>query len=483
MHELSGKLAAALASRGVVAGDRVAVQVDKSAENIALYIACLRIGAALVPLNTAYKPAELEYFLSDSEPRLFIERPEDNQIAAAVAARAGVSCVETLGVAADGTLMDLARGKSPTDFSAFDGSADELATILYTSGTTGRSKGAMLTRGHLFQNAEALAQVWRFGGDDILLHALPLFHAHGILISINTVLSSGGSMILLPKFEAGEVCSQLPRSTVMMGVPTFYSRLLQHPSFNRECARSVRLFISGSAPLSLETHREFESRTGHFILERYGMTETLILAAVHADGPKQRGSVGTALPGIEVRLGDMVNGAPLQSSEEVGVIQVRGIPGLGYWRDLEKTSAEFTRDGYFSTGDLGRIDAVGNVFIVGRAKDLIITGGYNVYPKEVENEIDRVPGVAESAVIGVPHADFGEGVTAIVIGMPGHALDEGTILEVISERLAKYKVPKRVVLVDELPRNVLGKVQKNLLRERYAGLYADTSSATIFRAR
>jgi malonyl-CoA/methylmalonyl-CoA synthetase len=474
LYELSGKLAASLATCGVIAGDRVSVQVDKSAEAVALYIACLRLGAILVPLNTAYRSAELEYFLSDSQSKLFIARPENHQDATVLAERSGVSCVQTLGAGGDGTLMEIVQQKVPSEFSPFCGSADEIATIIYTSGTTGRSKGAMLTRKNLYQNAVALAQVWQFTKEDTLLHALPLFHAHGLLISINTVLSCGSSMIFLPAFDAAEVCSLLPRCTVMMGVPTFYSRLLRHPSFDRECTRNMRIFISGSAPLSLETHQEFEKRTGHFILERYGMTETLILTAVRADGPRLRGSVGLPLPGTELRLSDQSTGAPLHAPDAVGEIQISGIDIRGYWRAPDKLASELTQDGYFATGDLGQVDVNGNVYIVGRAKDMIISGGYNVYPKEVENQLDRIPGVSESAVVGIPHPDFGEGVTAFVTQFAGAALDERSVIKTLSEQLAKFKHPKRVFIVDELPRNALGKVQKNVLRERHSDLYKET---------
>jgi len=343
----------------------------------------------------------------------------------------------------------------------------DLAALLYTSGTTGRSKGAMLTRANLATNAVTLAQAWRFTERDVLLHALPIFHVHGLFVAINTVLASGSSMLFLPKFDADEVVRLLPEATVLMGVPTFYTRLLQHPGFTRERCANVRLFVSGSAPLLAETHREFRARTGHAILERYGMSETLMNTSNPYDGERVAGSVGPALPGVEVRIA-----AP------VGMIEVRG-PNVfkGYWRMPEKTAAEFHEDGFFITGDVGRIDERGYLFIVGRAKDLIISGGYNVYPVEVETELDALAGVAESAVIGVPHPDFGEGVTAVVVPRPGTALDESAVRAALEQRLAKYKLPKRIVFVTEMPRNAMGKVQKAALRETYSGLYNSPTSS------
>jgi malonyl-CoA/methylmalonyl-CoA synthetase len=347
-----------------------------------------------------------------------------------------------------------------------------LAALLYTSGTTGRSKGAMLTRANLSSNALTLARAWRFTASDVLLHALPIFHVHGLFVAINTVLASGSSMLFLSRFDADQAVRLLPRASVMMGVPTFYTRLLQHPGLNAHAVRNVRLFVSGSAPLLAETHREFQSRTGHAVLERYGMSETLMNTSNPYDGERIAGSVGPALPGVEVRIADPESGAPLSEPDSVGMIEVRG-PNVfsGYWRMPEKTAAEFRKDGFFVTGDLGKRDARGYLYIVGRGKDLIITGGYNVYPVEVELEIDALPGVNESAVIGVPHPDFGEGVTAVVVPKKNATLDEAAIRGALEQRLAKFKLPKRVVLVDELPRNTMGKVQKSALRERYRDLY------------
>ena len=451
MNELVDRVAAALAERGVVAGDRVVAQVEKSPEAVALYLAALRVGAVFVPLNTAYTTAEIDYFLGDADPKV------------AVGVAKG-------GLALAG-LADCRSGFSPTPASPAD-----LAALLYTSGTTGRSKGAMLTRANLATNAIALAQAWRFTERDVLLHALPIFHVHGLFVAINTVLASGSSMLFLPKFDADEVVRSLPQATVMMGVPTFYTRLLQHPAFTREATANVRLFISGSAPLLADTHREFRARTGHAILERYGMSETLMNTSNPYDGERVAGSVGPPLPGVEVRITHPETGAPLPEVDAVGMIEVRG-PNVfrGYWRMPEKTAAEFRKDGFFITGDVGRIDERGYVFIVGRAKDLIISGGYNVYPVEVETELDALAGVAESAVIGVPHPDFGEGVTAVVVPRPGAALDENSLRTALEQRLARYKLPKRIVFVSEMPRNAMGKVQKAALRQTYGGLYNSAS--------
>lgn len=450
MNRLVGHIAAALAQRAVAPGDRVAAQVEKSPEAVALYLACLRLGAVFVPLNTAYTSAEIEYFLGDADPKVAV------------------------GVAQGGISLDeLAGGEFASTAAPAGVTQSDLAALLYTSGTTGRSKGAMLTRANLATNAVTLAHAWRFTERDVLLHALPIFHVHGLFVAINTVLASGSSMLFLPKFDADEVVRLLPEATVMMGVPTFYARLLQHPAFTREAAGTIRLFISGSAPLLAETHREFRARTGHAILERYGMSETLMNTSNPYDGERVAGSVGPALPGVEVRIADPESGAPLSDAESVGMIEVRG-PNVfrGYWRMLEKTAAEFRKDGFFITGDVGRRDAQGYLFIVGRSKDLIISGGYNVYPVEVETELDALTGVAESAVIGVTHPDFGEGVTAVVVPRPGAALEENVLRAALEQRLAKYKLPKRIVFVSEMPRNAMGKVQKAALRDSYRELYA-----------
>jgi malonyl-CoA/methylmalonyl-CoA synthetase len=408
-----------------------------------------------VPLNPAYTSAEIEYFLGDAAP----------QVAVGVA-NGGLS------------LAELAGDESAPAVMPAPATPSDLAALLYTSGTTGRSKGAMLTRANLATNALTLVQSWRFTQRDVLLHALPIFHVHGLFVALNTVLASGSSMLFLPRFDADEVVRMLPAATVLMGVPTFYTRLLHHPAFTRERCANVRLFVSGSAPLLAETHREFRARTGHAILERYGMSETLMNTSNPYEGERVAGSVGLALPGVEVRITDAESGTPLPEAGAVGMIEVRG-PNVfrGYWRMPEKTAAEFRKDGFFITGDVGRLDPRGYLFIVGRAKDLIISGGYNVYPVEVETELDALAGVAESAVIGVPHPDFGEGVTAVVVLRPGAALDESALRAALEQRLAKYKLPKRIVFVSEMPRNAMGKVQKAALREAYSGLYNPHNSS------
>ena len=472
MAELTQRLKAALDRLHVAPGDRVVAQVEKSPEAIALYLACLQAGAAFVPLNTAYTLAELEYFLGDAAPAVAVIRPADEDAVTSMAQRCDVKHVATLDDHGAGSLVSLASVSSAASVASTRLDGSSLAALLYTSGTTGRSKGAMLSRANLASNAETLAQAWQFNADDVLLHALPIFHVHGLFVAINTVLASGASMLFLPKFDADEVVRLLPRATVMMGVPTFYTRLLQHPALNRDTARNVRLFISGSAPLLAETHREFQSRTGHAILERYGMSETLMNTSNPYRGERVPGSVGPPLPGVEVRIADPETGAVIAPADTIGMIEVRG-PNVfcGYWRMPEKTAAEFRSDGFFITGDLGKRDARGYVHIVGRGKDLIITGGYNVYPIEVEMEIDALAGVNESAVIGVPHADFGEGVTAVVVLHKNASLDEAAVRGALEQRLAKFKLPKRVLFVTELPRNTMGKVQKSALRERYRDIY------------
>jgi len=469
---LISKYAAALAQRGVVPTDRVAAQVEKSPEAVALYLACLKLGAVFVPLNTAYTLAELEYFLQDAQPRMAVVRPQDLANVRTIADRVGVPDVQTLGAQGDGSLPRLAASTTQAPPDSFTAEPAALAALLYTSGTTGRSKGAMLTRDNLGSNAATLAQAWHFSEADVLLHALPIFHVHGLFVAINTVLASGATMLFLPKFDADEVLRLLPRATVLMGVPTFYTRLLQHPGLTREATRNIRLFVSGSAPLLADTHREFRERTGHAILERYGMSETLMNTSNPYEGERVPGSVGPPLSGVEVRITDPESGRPLTAPDAIGMIEVRG-PNVfaGYWRLPEKTATEFRSDGFFITGDLGRIDARGYIHIVGRGKDLVITGGYNVYPIEIETEIDALPGVVESAVIGVAHPDFGEGVTAVVVKRENAELDETTIRQALEQRLAKFKLPKRVLFVDELPRNTMGKVQKSVLREAYRQLY------------
>ena len=465
--ELSGRLANALKSLGVKPGDRVAAQVEKSAEALLVYLAALRAGAVYLPLNSAYTASEIRYFLGDAEPTLFICRPEFAAEMQVVATEAGVPRVETLGSNGEGSLMEAARAQPPA-FEDVERTRDDLAAILYTSGTTGRSKGAMLSHGNLASNAEVLRDNWRFTPEDRLLHALPIFHTHGLFVATNVTLMTGSSLIFLPTFNANEIVRLLPQATVMMGVPTFYTRLLARDDFGRDLVAHIRLFVSGSAPLSAETHKEFGARTGHAILERYGMTETNMNTSNPYDGDRIPGAVGLPLPGVEIRIADPQTGEAVPDGE-VGVIEIRG-PNVfkGYWRMPEKTREEFREDGFFISGDLGRIDDRGYIWIVGRAKDLIISGGFNVYPAEVEAAIEALPGVTECAVIGVPHADFGEGVVAVVTPKPGAILEEKTILAALANELAKFKQPKRVFIATELPRNAMGKVQKKDLREQHA---------------
>jgi malonyl-CoA/methylmalonyl-CoA synthetase len=466
LESMTALYAGMLLELGVEPGDRVAVQVDKSPEAIILYLATLRAGAAFLPLNTAYTGPEMEYFLADSEPRVVVCRPEDEAVITPLAEAAGCTNTLTLDTDGSGSFSERASGANAIE-GAVPREMGDLAAILYTSGTTGRSKGAMLTVENLWSNANTLCEAWGFTNGDMLLHALPIFHAHGLFVAIDCVLVSGSRMLFLPKFDAAEVIAALPRCSVMMGVPTFYTRLLAHPGFMAKNFEARRLFISGSAPLLAETWNEFHERTGHRILERYGMTETVMSSSNLLEGDDGRipGSIGKPLPGVELRVvGE--DGEELPAGQ-TGMLEVRG-PNVfkGYWRMPEKTNAEFRPDGFFITGDMARADETGFLYLVGRSKDLIITGGYNVYPKEIEEELDAMDGIVESAVVGVPDADFGERVIAAVkpAGNPPAAEE---IVARLKQRLAGYKVPKQVHFVDELPRNVMGKVQKNILRERY----------------
>ncbi|HSK40317.1 MAG TPA: malonyl-CoA synthase [Arenibaculum sp.] len=471
LDETSGRYARLLADLGVRKGDRVAVQVEKSAQAIFLYLACLRAGAAYLPLNTAYTKAEIEYFLGDAEPVAVVCRPEQEAAVAEVAARTGVRHVLGLGADGQGSLADRARGLD-AGFATVPAALDDMAAILYTSGTTGRSKGAMMSHRNLGSNALALHSYWGWRPGDVLLHALPIFHTHGLFVATNCVLLNGTGMLFLPKFDVDQVFRLLARATVMMGVPTFYTRMLADPRLTRDSARHMRLFISGSAPLLADTHREFRERTGHAILERYGMTETGMITSNPLDGERVPGTVGFPLPEVEVRVAEEKTGRVL-GREDVGILEVRG-PNVfsGYWRMPEKTKQEFREDGFFVTGDVGKIDGRGYVHIVGRAKDLIISGGFNVYPKEVETVIDAIDGVVESAVVGVSHPDFGEAVTAVVLRRPGREdVTAEAVVEACRDQLANYKMPKKVFFVDELPRNAMGKVQKNVLRDTYEAAF------------
>ncbi|WP_026379420.1 malonate--CoA ligase [Afifella pfennigii] len=470
VEEVSARFANALLALGVRPGDRVAAQVEKSIEAVMLYLGTVRAGAAFLPLNTAYTPAEIDYFLADAEPAIFVCDPARAATLRPVAESKGAR-LETLGVwrspqLSAGSLADRALSASPR-FATVPRGDDDLAAILYTSGTTGRSKGAMLTHDNLASNALALRDIWRFTDKDVLLHALPIFHTHGLFTAINTLMAAGGQLIFLPRFSVDEVIAALPRATSMMGVPTFYTRLLADARLSRERVAHMRLFISGSAPLTAATHEAFAARTGHAILERYGMTETSMNTSNPYEGERRAGTVGFAIPGVELRIADPQTGEE-KTQGEIGVIEVKGRNVFkGYWRMPEKTAAEF-RNGFFVTGDLGLIDQDGYVHIVGRAKDLIISGGLNIYPKEIEAALDSLPGVAESAVIGVPDADFGEAVIALVVPENGLRPQPERLAAALRERLAGFKQPKRIVLVKELPRNAMGKVEKARLRASFA---------------
>src|SRR5450631_3117449 len=466
----AGQIANVLVGRGVKPGDRVAAQTEKSVPGLVLYLAAVRAGAVYLPLNTAYTLHELEYFITDAEPRLVVCDPAKADGIGAIAAKVGAR-VLTLGADGKGSLTD-AAAKASAAFTTVARADDDLAAILYTSGTTGRSKGAMLTHDNLASNSLSLVDYWRFTDQDVLIHALPIYHTHGLFVASNVTLFARASMIFLPKFDPDLIIKLMARATVLMGVPTFYTRLLQNPALNRESTRHMRLFVSGSAPLLADTHREWAARTGHAVLERYGMTETNMNTSIPYDGDRVPGAVGFPLPGVSVRVTDPETGKELPR-EAIGMIEIKG-PNVfkGYWRMPEKTRSEFRDDGFFITGDLGKIDGKGYVHILGRGKDLVISGGFNVYPKEIESEIDAMPGVIESAVIGVPHADFGEGVTAVVVRHPGSEVSETTVLKALDGRLAKFKMPKRVFIVADLPRNTMGKVQKNVLRDTYKNAYA-----------
>jgi malonyl-CoA/methylmalonyl-CoA synthetase len=469
-------LANLIASLELPAESRIAVQTEKSVEALMLYLAVLRAGHVFLPLNTAYQAAEIEYFIGNAEPAMVVCSGRHFGWVSKLAFKAGTRHVFTLNEDRTGTLLDRASFQSDTHTPAGK-RADDLAAILYTSGTTGRSKGAMLTHGNLLSNARVLQKAWGWAQGDVLVHALPIFHVHGLFVASHGALLNGSRMIWFSRFDPRAVASRLPEATVFMGVPTLYVRLLGEAAFTRASCANMRLFVSGSAPLLIETFRDWQQRTGHTILERYGMSETVMLTSnpYRPEAARRGGTVGPALPGVGVRVHDD-QGAALPAGE-IGNIEVKG-PNVfkGYWRMPEKTAEEFTTDEsgekWFKTGDVGKISEDGYVTIVGRSKDLIISGGYNVYPAEIEGYINDMPGVAESAVIGVPHKDFGEAVVAVVVARPGAALDAAGIAATLKTQIANFKVPKQVFVASELPRNTMGKVQKNLLREQHKGLFA-----------
>ncbi|CAN5351318.1 malonyl-CoA synthase [soil metagenome] len=469
----SAMMANLLESLQLPAGSRVAVQTEKSVEALMLYLAMLRTGLVYLPLNTAYRRAEIEYFIGDAEPAVVVCATANFTWVSKIAFKAGTAHVFTLGEDRSGTLLERALHHADSH-DPVHRERDDLAVILYTSGTTGRSKGAMLSHGNMLSNARTLHELWAWRRDDVLIHVLPVFHIHGLFVAVNGALLAGACMIWFSRFDPAAVVSRLPEATVFMGVPTLYVRLLAEPGLNRQACSNMRLFVSGSAPLLLDTFEQFRERSGHTILERYGMSETVMLTSnPYAPADARRGgTVGFPLPGVDLRL----EGVDPKAGDEIGSIEVHG-PNVfaGYWRMPEKTAEAFTIDAdgrrWFKTGDLGRIDADGYITIAGRSKDLIISGGYNVYPAEVEDDLNAMPGVAESAVIGLPHPDLGEAVTAVLIARKNATLDTAGIIADMKSRMAGFKVPKQVLLVEELPRNTMGKVQKNVLRESYGNLY------------
>ncbi|MCZ8251466.1 MAG: malonyl-CoA synthase [Hylemonella sp.] len=473
LERATAMMANLLKSLGLAEGARVAVQVEKSVEAVMLYLATLRAGYVFLPLNTAYQSAEIEYFIGNAEPAVVVCSPKNFGWVSKLAFQAGTKHVFTLDDNRTGTLLERAAHCSDRH-TPVPRQGDDLAAILYTSGTTGRSKGAMLTHGNLLSNARVLKDYWGWKNGDVLIHALPIFHVHGLFVALHGALLNGSKILWMAKFDPKRVIEKLPEATVFMGVPTLYVRMLAEPTLTREAVRNMRLFIAGSAPLLLETFQAWQQRTGHTILERYGMSETIMLTSNPYDpklGERRGGTVGFPLPGVSLRVaGD--DGQPLPTGE-IGGIQVKG-PNVfkGYWRMPEKTKEEFTADGYFKTGDVGKYDERGYVTIVGRSKDLIISGGYNVYPAEIEGYINELPGVAESALVGVPHPDFGEVGVAVVVRKPGAALDSEQIIATLKSKLANFKIPKKCYVVDDLPRNTMGKVQKNLLRDQYKTLFS-----------
>ncbi|MDH5361662.1 MAG: malonyl-CoA synthase, partial [Gammaproteobacteria bacterium] len=447
-------------------GDRVAVQVEKSPQVLFLYLACLRAGLIYLPLNTAYTESELAYFVENAEPSLVVCRPGSEALFARIAETTPIAHIRSLDEQGQGDLI-LEAAKQPTGFATVTCEESDIAVILYTSGTTGRPKGAMISHGALAANGLSLVNYWGWSESDVLLHALPIFHIHGLFVACHTVLLSGSKMLFISKFDADKMIELMPQATAMMGVPTFYTRLLLNKNFTRDVCSNMRLFISGSAPLLEQTFYDFRERSGHTILERYGMTETGMNTSNPLDGERLPGTVGFPLPGVEARIVD--DTGKTVANGEVGNLQVRGANVFaGYWRMPEKTAEEFTEDGYFKTGDMSMMNAQGYISIVGRDKDMVITGGFNVYPKEIELVIDELPGILESAVIGLPHPDFGEAVSAVVVAKdPSKLLSEAEMIQSLKKELAGFKVPKRIFIVEALPRNTMGKVQKNLLREQY----------------
>lgn len=469
IYRQAGLLAGYLASLGLEPGDRVTVQVAKSPESLCLYLGCLKAGFIYHPLNLAYKSQELDFFLADAEPSVVIVDPGNVPTIESIAKKHGIKRIETLDEKGSGTLIEKAA-MTNMDIDTVQRDRDDIAALLYSSGTTGQPKGIMLSHDNLFSNMQTLCDSWGFSGEDRLLHALPIFHVHGLFVAIGCVMLAGASMRWLPGFNATEVIKFLPECTVLMGVPTYYTRLLAADGFNATVCENMRLFVSGSAPLLTVTFAEFEQRTGHRILERYGMTETNMNTSNPLHGERKPGTVGLPLAGVSIRVVDE-SGSTLPAGE-TGDLQVRG-PNVfkGYWRKPDKTAADFSADGFFNTGDKGNIDNHGYLSIVGRAKDLVISGGLNIYPREIESFIDDLPGVKESAVIGVPHADFGEAAVAVVVAESDATISEGNIIAACKQQLADFKVPKTVELVAELPRNTMSKVQKNVLRETYQDLF------------
>lgn len=465
LFKLTSQISNVLKNSGVQPGHRVVMQAGKTVEAIALYLACIRSGALFLPLNNAYTPNEMEYFINDAEPTVIVCEPKSKDVISKYTKLRGIELF-TLDHSGNGSLNKKIL-EAETSFTNIRRSPDDLAAILYTSGTTGRSKGAMLSQDNLLSNAESLCKVWRFTSNDILIHSLPIFHAHGLFVAINVLLLAKGKMIFLPKFDVDQIINFLPQATSMMGVPTFYTRLLSDKRFTQTLTNHMRLFLSGSAPLLSETHHAFEARTGHCILERYGMTETTMITSNPYDEERRVGTVGFPLPRIEVRIVDEKTGKTLNDNQ-IGVLEVRG-PNVfkGYWRMPEKTKDEFRKDGYFITGDIAQIDSDGYITIVGRTKDLIISGGYNVYPKEIEKYIDDIESVMESAVIGAPHPDFGEAVIAVIVCIKGKSVTTEQIQSALKVDVANFKCPKEIFFLESLPRNTMGKVQKNELRKQF----------------